>query len=385
MLMSMASLVWVGCACAESGLHGYLEAQGRWFPEAGLWPEQTHWDPSLAARIDWQRRFGILDVVIAPFVRWDAVDKERTHADLREASIRFEAADWDWQIGIGQVFWGVAESRHLIDIINQADQVEDIDEEERLGQPMIRASRSGDWGTLDLFVLPWFRERTYPGPHGRLYLPVDADHPIFESDAEQRHLDWAARWSRSFPSLDLGLGWFSGTRRDPRLGPDVRNGLLTLHYDLINQVSLDVQGALDNWVLKLEGFYRDTPLDDYAALVGGFEHTLYGIGGTAADLGLLAEYLYDGRDTSLETPFQNDLFLGLRLALNDTHGSSALGGVFIDLEHDSLFWRIEASRRIGQDWTLAVELQGFPRTQPGEPIYFWRDDGYAQLELRRWF
>jgi hypothetical protein len=102
-------------------------------------------------------------------------------------------------------------------------------------------------------------------------------------------------------------------------------------------------------------------------------------------LGLLAEYLYDGRESTLQTPFQNDLFLGLRLALNDAQSTDAIAGLVVDLEQDSLFWRLEASRRLGQDWTLGLELQGFPRTIPGEPIHFWRRDGYLQLELRRYF
>ena len=41
-------------------------------------------------------------------------------------------------VGAAKVFWGTAESRHLVDIINQTDAVEDIDEEDKLGQPMVK-------------------------------------------------------------------------------------------------------------------------------------------------------------------------------------------------------------------------------------------------------
>jgi hypothetical protein len=255
-------------------LHGYAAVQGRYFPDAPLFPRQKHADASVSARLEARWSWGEADFDFVPFFRFDAVDSERTHADVRELVARFPGWGWDWHVGVGKVFWGVAESRHLVDIVNQTDFVEDIDEEEKLGQPMIHASHLSDWGTLELFTLPGFRERTYPGERGRLCLPVDTDHPVYESSREQRYVDWAARWSNSFSGWDLGLSYFYGTRRDPRLEPDFPRGLAVLHYDLIHQVGLDLQGAVGDWVWKLETFYRDTPLDDYAALVGGFEYSL---------------------------------------------------------------------------------------------------------------
>ena len=71
-------------------------------------------------------------------------------------------------VGINSVFWRVVESNHLVDILNQTDLIEDIDGEEKLGQPMISLSTQQDWGGLSLFVLPWFRERTFPSEEGRL-------------------------------------------------------------------------------------------------------------------------------------------------------------------------------------------------------------------------
>jgi len=54
-------------------------------------------------------------------------------------------------------FWGVTEFQHLVDIINQTDLVENIDTEDKLGQPMINLALINDWGTVDLFIMPYFR------------------------------------------------------------------------------------------------------------------------------------------------------------------------------------------------------------------------------------
>jgi hypothetical protein len=172
-------------AALGADLNGYVALQGRGFPRSPLNPVQPYTTPSASAQVETRWRWGPLDLEFTPFGRLDASDRKRTHADIRKFSARLSAWDWDWHIGIGKVFWGVAESHHLVDVVNQTDFVEDIDEEAKLGQPMLHASRLSDWGTLELFVLPGFRERTYPGEHGRLYLPIDTEHPVYESDKKR--------------------------------------------------------------------------------------------------------------------------------------------------------------------------------------------------------
>ena len=41
------------------------------------------------------------------------------------------------RVGIGRVFWGVTESYKLVDVINQTDLVENVDHEDKLGQPLV--------------------------------------------------------------------------------------------------------------------------------------------------------------------------------------------------------------------------------------------------------
>ena len=57
-----------------------------------------------------------------------------------------------------------------------------------------------DWGLLEFYLMPWFRERTFPGEQGRLRapLPVDTDEARYESRAGQHHSDVALRWSHYF-------------------------------------------------------------------------------------------------------------------------------------------------------------------------------------------
>ena len=154
------------------------------------------------------------------------------------------APAYEWTVGVSKVFWGVAESQHLVDIINQTDLVENIDQEDKLGQPMVNLSLIRDWGTVDLFVLSYFRERTFPGSKGRLgpRPTVDTGAAIHESGAGGRRTDLALRWSHSLGDYDLGLAWFHGTSREPRLlprlGPGGEASLIPL-YEVIDHFSLD--------------------------------------------------------------------------------------------------------------------------------------------------
>ena len=84
-----------------------------------------------------------------------------------------------------RVFWGVTESQHLVDIINQTDLVEHPNKESKLGQPMAHLTFSAEWGILEFFALTYHRARTYPGRHGRLRsaIPIDEEHVSYESAA----------------------------------------------------------------------------------------------------------------------------------------------------------------------------------------------------------
>ena len=325
-----------------------------------------------------------------PFARIDQGDAERTHADIRELTWSRAANAWELRLGIRKVFWGVAESQHLVDIINQTDLVENLDGEAKLGQPMVNLALIRDWGTVDLFVLPYFRERTFPGADGRFRpaIHVDTDNAVYESGAGRRHVDLAVRWSHSLGDYDFGLSHFYGTSREPTLVPGLdKRGrtVLVPHYEIIHQTGIDVQATKGSWLWKLEVMRRSGQAQRYVAVVGGFEYTFYGISDSAADLGVLLEYSRDSRGTRASTPFQDDLFVGVRLALNDIQSSELLAGASIDRKTHARFYNIEASRRLGERWKLSAEARIFSRAPPADAMYGVRNDDVVQLLLTRYF
>lgn len=320
-----------------------------------------------------------------PFLRIDQRDSERTHFDIRELTWVKAADTWELRIGVRKVFWGVVEFNHLVDIINQTDLVENIDTEDKLGQPMINLALIHDWGTVDLFVLPYFRERTFPGIEGRLRSQphVADDLAEFESDAKEKHVDFAVRYSHSFGDYDIGISHFYGTSRDPRLIPGTLSGepVLIPFYDIIHQTSLDLQATRGNMLWKLETLHRSGQGKTYNALAGGFEYTIFGIFNGRIDMGLLGEYHYDDRGKSAPTVFNDDIALGTRLTFNDVQSTQALMGIVVDRNNGGKFFNVEASRRIGESWLL--EMQGrflFDQART-DPAFSLNRDDYLELFL----
>lgn len=374
---------------AEAGRWSYggsVAVEGRYFVDLPQFSEQFETLQAsgvLEPELRWRSKNRRQQIKIAPFFRLDGADDERTHFDVREAFYRRRGRSVEITVGIGKVFWGVTESRHLVDVVNTADGVEDLDEEDRLGQPMIQFAFQRDWGRLEVLALPGLRERTFPGSEGRLRtpLPVDTDAAEYEAGDDERHLAGAVRWSHVLGDFDLGLHGFAGTARNPQLRPDLENGRLIPYYQRMQQSGLDAQYTKGAWLWKLEALVRGGQGDPFFATVGGFEYTAYQVFGSSADLGFLTEVLYDGRDEDAPfTSFENDTFLGARLALNDIQDTSILAGAIFDHENGEALALVEAERRFGTSITAGVEVRAILNAAR-DSLRPFRDDSFLQGRL----
>ena len=155
---------------------------------------------------------------------------------------------------------------------------------------------------------------------------------------------------------------------------------------MINQAGVDVQYTREAWLWKFEGIVREGQGDSFGAAVGGFEYTFYQVGGKAADVGLLAEYLWDDRDASAPVAvFDDDLFVGSRLAFNDTQDTQLLVGAVVDREHGSVAAFIEAGRRIGSNFKVELESRWFLDVDPADALAAFAQDDFFTLRVSRYF
>lgn len=375
-------------------LFGVFDAQCRFFPQEpalqnGNPPQNDYWfNGSLA----WEPGFFMnvtdyMNFELILFGRVDQHDRNRTHGDIREGFFELFFDEWSLGFGVHKVFWGVTESKHLVDIVNQTDLVEDFDADIKLGQAMITTSYTNDKaGIFSLFVMSWARPLVFPSLSGRPTVPIPVDNGLreYESRLKQGQIDVAARWSHSMGGFDWGLSYFFGTTREPQLFP-VFEGLgnvtaLRPLYELIHQGGLDLQYTVEGLLMKVEAIARGSQGPTFGAVTGGFEYTFFQANGSIVDVGVLLEYNYDGRDNNTFIIFEHDFFTGVRLTLSDVGSTEFLIGTFIDAKDGSVFIGGEAARRFGDSWKIILEGRGYI-PQKDNILRFFQQDATVQLDV----
>ncbi|OED38860.1 hypothetical protein AB833_17615 [Chromatiales bacterium (ex Bugula neritina AB1)] len=398
---------------------GNISSEITVFPSTGNGTATWKTDTAIAADIEFYHDLAdTVSFAINPFLRIDQRDSERTHGDLREFKLTTYGDNWEFTGGIDTVFWGVTESRHLVDVINQTDGVEGVDGEDKLGQPMMNFRWfSEEAGDFEIYLMPLFREQTFAGRDGRPSsgLTVDTDTVEYESGNRRKHLDTALRWTRSFDYWDIGLHAFRGTARDPLLKLQQRAAgpVLIPRYQQIKQAGIDAQGLYGDLSVKIEAVYRNgDEIESHGEAVTGIEYTLVGPFGALQDndsipadwceadstnfivsficndrldIGIVVEYLWDERGKRASHPFQNDLLAGVRLAFNDEATSDALLGVVQDLDGGATTLSLEASTRVFESYRLSFEVRKFAHTRNDSALAPFRDQSFLRVDLRYFF
>lgn len=387
--LALGTLIMASQFASALELSGQVNLEHRQFLSQGTQGQgQGQTSVVLQPELYWQGEDGSSSFTLVPFYRYDSLDQERSHADLREALWLKYWDDYELRIGVGKVFWGVTESAHLVDVVNQTDAVESVDGEQKLGQPMLHLALIKPWGTLDSILLPYFRQRTFAGLDGRLRppLPIVSD-AMYESSRKQAHLDYAFRYSAMLDDWDIGVSYFNGTNRDPyyRVASHSNQLVLVPFYAQSSQLGVDLQGIVGDWLWKLEAIYRDS-FDHHTASVAGFEYTHIGVFGSVLDIGYIAEYLYDSRGNNAQSVGQNDLFIGSRFVLNDEAGTDVLVGLTQDLDHRDVYnGKLEASSRLTNHLKWRLNAWWFENQTPTDLLYFARRDDFVELSIEYYF
>lgn len=297
-------------------------------------------------------------LTFVPFLRLDQQDSERTHGDIREFLWIHVGESWELRSGVSRVFWGRTEFINLVDVVNQTDFVDSDDE--KLGQPMVNLSVvHDDWGIFDFYWLLGFRERTYPGPDGRLRTPlvVDTDNPEYSSDTGPGDTDFAFRWQRPVTdNLEMALSIFSGVDREPSFSFnfDFSNPMLIPNYSHMDQLGLELEYINEGWAVKFEGIDVRSEIEDYNAAVLGVEYTFNSLFGSNADMTFITEYMWDSRDETAPGFLEHDVGFGGRFTFNDEFDTTLLAGILWDPETSEKVASLEGERRIFSDFKIKL-------------------------------
>lgn len=394
---AVLALAAMAAAHADVDIAGEASLQGRWYPQSPAFPGQRSSTMGLVVEPTFFADIGrTTSFTLTPLYRYDSADSRRTHGDVREAYLLMHGDwgenFWELRLGLDRVFWGVAELHNLVDIVNQLDLVEHPRDRPKLGQPMAHLTVSGDWGIAESFILPYHRKLSFPGRSGRLR----ARHPIqesaiYESGAEERHVDLAFRYSNTLGLVDFGLSAFVGTSREPLfLGHQSEPAQVTTlipYYEQIRQLGVDAQLTTGPVLYKMEAIRRSGARnllgqeEDYAAFIFGLERGLDALFGSNADLTFLAEWHYDARNRRATSVWQNDLYVAGFLALNDVPGTELAAGLLADLRYDYRALNLELKRRLSDSWSMRLEAIATLSADPRDVTYDGRRDSFVGVDF----
>lgn len=383
LLLACLAVPCAGAAGQDFSVRGELETRATIYARPPAFEDQSdkRLQPSTALTVvasgELSEHTGF---TIAGFARAQPVSDERLSADLREGYIAYYGDDFELRAGVLSEFWGLLEGSNIVDIINQRDLVEDFEGDVKLGQPGVGAVTYWDTVSAEVFVLPYFRERRMAEGEDRLRISsLDFADAAFENSGDEWHPSAAGRVNLDLGSFSGAVSHFYGVGREPRLVPEFdsfgRPVALRPTYDTINQTGLEAQVIQGGTVWKLEAFHRFEDGESFFGVGAGLEHEFPNVLGTRASLTPYVEGYYDNRsDTAPLTAFDNDIFLGLRLALNNLSDTQFEATSLFDVENLSSAVSISFSTRISEELRFEASADLFINTRDDRALAGFGDD-----------
>ena len=295
----------------------------------------------------------------------------RTFARLDELYLRYELENATMQIGKSIKFWGALELENIVDVFNPNELRDDL----------FKTNALGVWNT----------SYSYYTDRGELSVIIKLEEPkqkmadfayVYYLFAQNASYDDALQTSKNINTPSLYLLYSGST--DTEYGIDFafiyehgydsqryffkQRGASTSYRQYAYEVDKFMTYntlVVGSTLLKLEALYAmvdDSELiSDYSHIALGVEHALDDLQ-NGATLSLISEYYKyttyeDGKYTDLQLfeNMQNDIFLGVRYALNNSDDTEIVGGVIHDLEYDEQTYYFELESRVGGFLKIAVD------------------------------
>lgn len=363
-----------------------IENEHLLFPDKPSYSEQESYFPSVAGEFQLSKQINSnYFVQFKLFARHDFRDTVRTRYDVREMFLQHQARNYTLHLGVRKLFWGVTESNHLADIINQNDFLEGFNNDQKLGQLLWQNTWVLKQGTIELMYLPVHRRARFSGEKGRLRPPLypgnrDEITDQYTTGSGRFYPSFVGRYASAFNDLDLGVTYLHGLAKTPFITENME-----IKYPVINQFGVDIQYAFKGLLLKNESMLQINQYENYMASVAGFEYTFDNVLNTGFNIGLLSEYLYDGRREMSLSGRDNDLFTGIRFTRNDIHSTQLLLGGIFDLEKQSKMYNVKVSRRLNEKVKITLDGVFFSSISQEEVIYLFKQDSYLKAAISYFF
>ena len=243
--------------------------------------------------------------------------------------------------------------------------------------------------------MPEFHKPTQVGESGRLRLnlPTQNYNAIYEGGAGDKVPSWAIKWQNSINETDISFQFFRGTSRDGSTLPVIEDGKLKYFsgFERISQFGTFFQKIYGPLMFKFEGIKRNGQKnseylrENYYSYITGVEYVNTRIFNKIWDLNLFAEYINDDRGSSSTDIFQNDIFIGSRISLNNIDGTEINQAFTLDLDGNGNTGNFEVSSRFNESIRVIVEYNYYWSLKSADTLYSFRRDNYLGIKVTNYF
>ncbi|MBU0632774.1 hypothetical protein KKA17_09010 [bacterium] len=292
--------------------------------------------------------------------------KERRYLDLSELYLSKEYGDYTFHLGKIIKYWGEMEGFNVTDVFNQKNYLFDpFDKSAKLGSWSTFLTRYFDDNSLEFGVKLYEEDSKYP-TNGSPYYPFAISYNKELQLSDERYA----------PTFYL-LGSFttdkyvdSETKLILLHGYDNKRYFIQTALNTLSQYAYRVNKFMllshiihKDTIFKCEASYTDvisdTKMSDYVQFALGAEkdlHEIYGV-----DVSLYGEYyryiyMQDKiKNVDISEIYDNDIFLALKLNLNDVRSSELKSGILYDLKNEEKVFKIEAKSRVIDSLVISSE------------------------------
>lgn len=424
--------IWFGAGTADAGDHPFWPGQVQTRLELGMearsfaddeLPVTADLGLAISARLDWRHRHAAWEQRLRVSAKADPYDSGRNRLNIEEAQWQWRADPWRVRLGAELVNWTATEAFHPADVINARDLDSDLENFDKLGEPMALVEYASGGGSVWQFMaMPWYTQTRFAPPASRVsFVPpgIDLDGRArrFDGDGQWRRSNvgpqFALRWQRSIGSGDYSLHYVAQMDRlQPLAAWSLADGRSVAVFQSARQFGGTWQQAFESgWLLKLEAAHRRfaRPADPQAAAsAAGLtfagapfpdrNHTAVALGleytraiGLGDSTFLFEVQTIAGVSRPLATtlsPFQRDVLIGYRLGLANAASGEWLAYAIVDLDHPGeRLWNLSYQQRIGEHYTLELGVRLFDAAvnSPDSGLAALRQADHLRLNVTRYF
>jgi hypothetical protein len=310
----------------------------------------------------------LFEATVAAEYLYSTQYKERCYLLLNELYFTKEFEHYSVLLGKSVKFWGEMEGFNITDIYNQKNYLLD---------PF---SKSAKLGSIGFNVTRYIDEKSLE--FGMKFYEEDVDYPLFDMPYYPFPVGYDNKLhlsdDRYTPSLYLSYGFSTDDVVDSESkvilyhGYDNKRYFIPTNATTLSQYAYRVDKLLllshivyQDMIFKCEGVYTNVRVDeaisDYLQYTVGMEKSFYDLFNSDVTLYLEYygyQYMDEGKIQQVDVSeiYDHDLFLALRIDLNDVRNSEIKAGMLYDTEIDEKVFKVEAKTRVLDGLVLNAEI-----------------------------